>query len=284
MNEITIIIDCNYLCYVNKFALSKGLAYKGNRTEIIFGFLRHLLELSRQFQTNQFIFCWDSRDSFRKKIYPEYKINRRVDRSEEEIESDKIAYKQFDLLRTYVLPTMGFTNILLRKGYECDDLIASIVKNNLDIKYIVVANDSDLFQLLDYCTLYNISKKRLMTKIIFEREKGIEPNKWGIVKAIMGCSADNIHGVSGVGEKTAIKYLKRETTPKITLKIKNSLEIIRRNMLLVILPFEGIKRLQIIHQQDLSKKGFVTICERFAFNSFLEIKLLQEWIKQFNMK
>ena len=55
-------------------------------------------------------------------------------------------------------------------------------------------------------------------------------------------------------------------------------------MLLVILPFEGIKRLQIIHQQDLSKKGFVTICERFAFNSFLEIKLLQEWIKQFNMK
>ena len=206
MNEITVVIDANYLCYVNRFALSQGLSYRGHHTEIIFGFLRHINELARHFETKKFIFCWDARKSLRREIYPEYKTNRRVNQTEEENELDQIAYVQFNEIKDNVLPKIGFTNIFYREGYEADDIIASIVKNNPD-RYIVVASDTDLFQLLDYCSLYNIVKKSTTTKIIFEREHEISPDKWHLVKAIAGCGTDNVFGVQGVGEKTAIKFI-----------------------------------------------------------------------------
>ncbi|MFH1547636.1 MAG: hypothetical protein ABIC57_04060, partial [bacterium] len=69
---------------------------------------------------------------------------------------------------------------------------------------------NDLFQLLDYCTLYNISTKTLTTKEEFERNYSISSRKWHLVKTIAGCSSDNVSGAKGVGEKTAIKYLNNE--------------------------------------------------------------------------
>ena len=243
MNEIIIVLDCNYICYVNKFALSQGLTYRGNPTEIIFGFLRHINELSRQFQSNKFIFCWDSHKSIRKEIYPKYKISRSLNKSEEDIVNDKIAYVQFNELKNYVLPKMGFENIFYKDQYESDDIIASIVKNNKikGKRYVVVSNDSDLYQLLDDCKMYNISKKCLITKEIFIREYNIEPKRWHLVKAIAGCSTDNVDGVVGVGEKSSIKYLNGELkTGKKARDIENANDIFHRNLKLVTLPFDGV--------------------------------------------
>jgi len=78
-----IIIDSNYVAYAQKFALSSGLTYRGGRTEIIFGFLKTVFNMSRKFETERFIFCWDSKDSLRKELYPEYKANRRQNLTEE---------------------------------------------------------------------------------------------------------------------------------------------------------------------------------------------------------
>ena len=283
-NKITIIMDCNYVCYVNKFAMSKGLSYKGSRTEIIFGFLRHIHELARHFETKQFAFCWDSRKSLRKEIYPEYKANRRINQTSEDIELDKIAYLQFNEIKDVVLSKIGFKNIFEKEGYESDDIIASIVKNNQG-RFIVISSDNDLFQLLNHCSLYNISKKSLTTKIIFEREHSISVEKWHLVKTIAGCSSDNVNGIPGIGEKTAIKYLKGllKTGTKASA-IESMGEIFKRNIGLVTLPFDGIGTFNMKFDETFAEKDFIEVCENYGFESFLSPKYLQSWIKLFGMK
>ncbi len=284
MDEITIIVDANYIMYVNKFALSQGLSYKGKRTEIIFGFLRHIQELARRFETKKFIFCFDSRESLRKIICPEYKSTRHGNKTQEEKELDQIAYVQFNEIKNIVLPKIGFNNIFEKDGFESDDIIASIVKNNQD-HFMVISSDSDLYQLLDYCTMYNIVKKSLTTKITFEREHSISTRKWHLVKAIAGCSTDNVAGVPEVGEKTAIKYLNGNLKKGIKLElIEFWNKKWNKNLELVKLPFNNTGVFNIDSKDQFSEKNFIDICENYGMESFLSPRYLQSWTKSFNMR
>jgi DNA polymerase I len=285
MGELLLVVDCNFICYVNKYSLSQGLSYRGNRTEIIFGFFRHLLELARKFESTHFAFCWDSRESLRKKLLPEYKSNRhKEDRSEEEKSADIIAFQQFDEIRLNALEMFGFNNIFHKDGYESDDLIASLVKSRQGTN-IVISSDNDLLQLLDFCSLYNISKKETTTKTIFIRNYTIEPSQWVDVKSLAGCTSDNIPGIPGVGDKTAIKYLKGELKKgKALEKIQSSLSISDRNRALVSLPFEGLEMLPLRKSKEKwSLSQFTSFCKHYGFLSFLDGKNKGEWVKVFHM-
>lgn len=281
---VNVIIDCNYLSYVCRFALSQGLTYRGGHTEIIFGFLRHILILAEHFESNNFFFCWDSRESLRKKLYPSYKANRRPDdRPEEEKELDAIAFQQFTSLREIILPELGFENIYMMDGYESDDLLAILVKK-LSGPNIVVASDNDLLQLLSFCSLYNVTKKQLTTKSEFTRKYGIEPEVWSEVKALAGCSSDNVPGVPGVGEITAIKFLTGQLTQgKVFLKIRESGEIRDRNRLLVTLPLKDIP-LPIYKENRLLKSNFLGVFSTYGLKSMSQEKEFSKWAKVFNLK
>lgn len=286
-NEITIVIDANYCCYVSKFAFSRGLTYLGNSTEIVFGFLRKILELAEQFETNKFIFCWDSPRSFRKEIYPEYKANRHKDRTPEEKEADQIAYQQFNLIRTTVLPELGFKRNYQVEGYEADDIIASVVKNGTD-KYIVVSSDEDLYQLLDYCNMFHLTIKNITTKKIFEREYKISPREWIDVKCIAGCSTDNIKGVFKVGQIKAIKYIKGELNKghKSYQDILKCEDIIERNRKLIELPFEGLSFQDFIPRELFYKDKFIEVFKKYGFKSMLDGTTrwdIKKWVKAFNL-
>jgi DNA polymerase I len=264
-----IIIDSNYLCYISKFSLSQGLTYRGGRTEIIYGFLKNIISLSKKFETNDFVFCWDSKHSKRKTIFPGYKAKRHSDRTEEEKELDAIAYSQFDKLRISVLPNLGFSNIFYSAGYESDDLMASLVIHNPNINNIIVSSDEDLFQLLDYCSIYNFSKKTIMNKNLFIRTYQIEPKQWAEIKCIAGCSSDNVPGVSGVGEKTAIKYIRGilKSSSKAFDSIKSrSLEEEFLTRKLVTLPFPGTKELK-LYNNTLSDEKFKLVCNEYGIKS-----------------
>jgi len=266
-----IIIDSNYLCYVNRFALSQGLSYQGHSTEIIFGFLRHVLELSKSYKTTNIVFCWDSRESLRRKIYPQYKMNRRENLTDEEKESNRQAYIQFDTLKKSVLLDMGFKNVFHQDGYESDDIIASLVIGNSDKNITVVSSDKDLYQLLDYCSLYNITKRETYTKSLFMREFGIRPFRWGTVKSIAGCQTDNVEGLTRVGEHTAIKYLKGEIKEgsKTYERIKFFDSSLTKK--LVTLPFEGCENYQKkLQKNNFSEKAFLNIFDKFGFKSFID--------------
>lgn len=286
-NEHLVVVDCNYLGHVNIFAKSQGLTYRGNATDVIYGFFRSILVLARQFETTRFVFCWDAKEYLREKILPSYKGNRKpLDLSEEQAAARDVAYKQFNEIRLTALPMFGFENVFLKSGYESDDLIASVVLNNRDKKSIVVTNDNDLFQLLDHCSIFHYSEKMITDKVLFEREYGISPSKWGEVKAIAGCNSDAVPGIVGVGIKTAIQYLKGDLTKgKKFEAIEGGTEIIERNKKLVVLPFAGTRRLPIKKSpSQRSLVAFNAFCRYYGFKSFQEPKYKNEWIRTFNLK
>lgn len=284
-----LIIDSPALCHRAKFAMQKvELSFEEMKTEIIFNFLNQIMSLAKRFETNQFAFCWDSRKSKRRDLYPDYKRKRREDKTQEEKDFAVIAYEQFHRLRREVLSALGFKNNFIQTGLEADDIIASIVFLNTlhGQKPIIVSRDNDLYQLLLYSDMFDFQTLKMMTDKLFIKEYKCLSSLWNLVKAIGGCTSDNVAGIEGVKEKIAIKYIthilpSHHKTFK-AIESKKGQKIIERNKPLVYLPFEGTKKFSI--QRDiLYSKDFYDTFEKLGFKSFLYHKNFREWEEQFNL-
>lgn len=275
----TLVIDCNFLCHRAIHTMG-ALSYEDEKTGVIFGFLMQLLSYAKVFKTNDIIFCWDSKESKRSKIYPEYKANRiNNDATDEEIELKKQGYKQFDTLRKEILPDMGFKNVYMQKGYEADDLIATTVEYH-ERDFTIITADQDMYQLLDFADMWNPTSKKLYTYDDFVENWGILPEKWIVIKSLAGCSSDNIRGISGVGEKTAAKYLRKELKPTTNTykKIKSKVtDLLNVNTQLVKLPFKGTNIYKIQNNVLDFDKFIQNTCYRYSFDSFLNDKYWLKW-------
>jgi DNA polymerase-1 len=263
-----------------------GLSYDEKRVGVIFGFMLQILKLADEFKTNKFIFCWDSRHSYRKLIYPEYKAHRRVDMTEEETADLEDAYAQFDELRERFLPYLGFKNIFHQGGYEADDLIAYIVYRIPDDTMIVSA-DNDLFQLLKndrFCPVRMWNFKVINTEEEFSKSWfGLKPIDWPNVKAISGCTSDNVVGVPGVGEITAAKYVAKILLGSKRGLIEDSKQLIQFNQRLVGLPFAGKKPIKPINldEDEISPTKFKAGFGQYGFRSLLTAEAEAKWMKSF---
>lgn len=251
----------------------------------MFGFLKQILSLSKKFETNKFIFTWDSRKSFRKDIYPTYKENRRKEQTPEEEQLYKIAFKQFHELRMKVLPKLGFKNNFIQTGLEADDIIAVVTQNHTN-EFIIISADHDLYQLLTpTVSMYSNKGKKLTTDLSFTEEYGVTPKEWAFVKQIAGCSTDNVKGVETIGEKRAISFIK--DTLKHESKWYNTIiksnEIIERNEALVKLPFEGTKTPEIVIDETFFFANFIEITDEYVFKSMQQVETSNQWITQFEM-
>ena len=192
-----LVIDCNNLAY--RAFYTTGVLDLG----IVYGFMNQILTLAKDLKSSRFIFCWDSKKNFRKDIMPTYKGNRQEKDEQTKKELEK-AFDQFKMLRTEVLPNLGFANVFVQPGYEADDLIAHVVQRFPD-KYIIVSGDEDLYQLLGEdrfisTMIYQPIKKNLVTTKSFYEKYGIDPVAWSTVKALAGCTSDNVEGIKGVGK------------------------------------------------------------------------------------
>lgn len=280
-----IIVDCNALCYRSFYTIG-GLSNREKKIGIIFGFINQLIQISKKLKCKDFLFCWDSKKSFRKNEYAEYKGNRRKDLDDRKQVELLDAYRQFNLLRKKILKELGFKNIYLKSGYESDDLIACLV-NQLKDKYLlyIVASDNDLYQLLfDNVKIYELSKGRLFTSDDFEKKYGIKYYQWSEVKAIAGCNSDNVAGVVGVGEQTAINYLngklvKGKTFDKIVSD--SGKQIKERNIKLVKLPYKNID-LE-IRKDNLRYENFIKVFNDNNFKSLLMPERINSWRKVFDI-
>jgi DNA polymerase-1 len=147
---------------------------------------------------------------------------------------------------------MGFKNIFLKRGYESDDLIASLVRSSLEDKkasIVIVSADHDLYQLISSQTsVYLLNKKKLYTQEDFTKEWGISPTQWIDVKSIAGCNSDNIIGIDGVGEVLAAKYIRGQIKSSSNLfrKIAEKSFVWRQNDTLVRLPYLGCPKVTAI--------------------------------------
>jgi 5'-3' exonuclease len=271
-----LVIDGNYIAFKANFSL-QGLSFNDMATGVVFGFFKEILSLMKKFKTNDLIFCWDSPVSFRKKEYPEYKAKRNLEFTDIEKKQREAMYKQINLLKKQILPSVGWWNQREQKGYEGDDMIATTVLDEPISEYIVVSNDGDLYQLLDLCSMW--TGKELITEETFIEKWGIYPEKWADVKIIAGCKSDNVSGVEGCAEKTAIKYLTKTlgTKSKIYSKIKEQIDTLYKvNSPLVVLPKEGTEVFKYF-TNDFNVEELKYYFLDFDFRSFLKEDNFNEW-------
>lgn len=276
-----LLIDANAICHQAKHSM-KGFSYDEQEVGVIFGFMRQLLALAKNFQTNKFVFAWDSRKSFRTNMFLKYKEKRKTaEKTKEEKRFDEIAFNQFNIIREEILPELGFCNNFMIDGYEADDIIASIIqKINGKEEIVIISSDEDLFQLLsETVSMYSTKKKKSYTDKNLWKDYRITPKEWGTVKAIAGCSSDSVPGVPGVGEVTACKYLTKQLpkTHKTYRSIVASKELIEFNKYLVVLPLKGTPIISISSKDSLLVKNFITVSQRYGFNSFTNKENLAQW-------
>lgn len=291
--DTIVLVDASTLIYA-AFYTYGTLNYHGKPTGIIYGFLKKMLMLAKKFETTDFIICWEAGVSHRHSIYTRYKANRiakRAAMSEEEKEQMSWMLAQSISLRARIMPYLGFKNNYIRINYEGDDLLAYWVDRYKDSgkRIIMVTTDSDMFQCLNDCTIFNPSTKKLFTKMKFVKKFGIQPEEWAMAKAIGGCSGDGVEGVEGVSDpkkpsSKALKYLRGELGKgKILDRIKAASDMIQFNLKLVELPYKGTGETNrmIMRRNKYSRRRFIKTFDKYHFKSFLEKDKFKEWEEVF---
>ncbi len=267
-----LLVDSHYLCH-RAFHSMGNLTFGDYRTGTIFGFLKTMIELDDLFQPLRHVYCFDAGKNKRKEIYQKYKEGRAARRKAmtgEQREAYQGLQKQIRKLQYSILQRLGYRNVLYEIGYEADDIIASVCQNKpTDVEIIMVGADHDLYQLLGKdVMMYDLKRKRMMTAESFKEEFGIEPTQWADVKAIAGCTSDDVHGVKGVGEKSAIKFLTGSLSGTRFDSIANNSAIWKRNLKLVELPFVGTPTYE-IRRDRTSKDRWETVCSKYGLKSLL---------------
>lgn len=236
-------IDVSCLCHRAWHALPH-LGWKGRATEVIYGFLNSVQLLRQNFSTDNIAFCFDSKSSKRRDLFPDYKRRRgRMLEDPAKALARQELHEQIDDLRLRHLPAAGFSAVFYYPGLESDDILATIAKTvagKRDQEAILVTSDSDLWQCLrPNVHLYDPQKRKIFTAKIFTQLYGITPSQWLDVKVLAGCKTDEVPGIPGVGEVTALKYVRGElpSDHPIRSKVLKSQYIINRNIKLIKLPW-----------------------------------------------
>lgn len=196
------LVDGTALCYRSFFALKLSTSI-GLPVGAVYGFYRTLKKIISKYDPSYIGICFDvSRKTFRQKKFKEYKINRPP--LPDDLKS------QIPLIKKLVT-SLGI-KIIEKKGFEADDVIASLcqkaLKNNLSV--VIVSPDKDLCQLIeaDKVQVYNYNKNKFVTKDDFTKEYGFGPQLMIDYLSLAGDSADNIPGAKGIGKVGAAKLIK----------------------------------------------------------------------------
>jgi DNA polymerase I len=272
--EKILLFDMQNICWRSEFAMSPLTVEPFGEITAVFGGLKTMLKIAKETGENwDYVYCcFDTQTSLRKQISPTYKAKRAAVKDPEKIELKARFNKQMNYM-SIILRHLGFTTLEVG-GFEADDLIAKQCVDNQGAYKVIISNDEDLYQLLDTNTIiYKSEKGGVYRKIdvdYFRGKYGIEPSQWAMVKAIAGCETDEIDGITGVGEKRAIQYLRDELTPKYKVKITEGAEIIKQNLRLVVLPFTEatIPKLNTKTKFVFNSEYFEKLCEVLHFRSF----------------
>lgn len=208
MENKLVIIDGSSLLYRAFYALPP-LSKNGVYTNAVFGFLRMLLSIYRTLDPEYMAVSFDkSRETFRTKMYSGYKATRKPAPDE--------LVPQFALIKE-VLRVMGVA-VYEPEGYEGDDVLGTLSRRYEEsLPVYIVTGDRDALQLSDehvtvLLTRKGISQMDAMTPEAVMEKYQITPSQVIDMKALMGDASDNIPGVRGVGEKTALKLITRYKT------------------------------------------------------------------------
>jgi 5'-3' exonuclease len=170
-------------------------------------YIRTVSSLGKSYQAKRIVCCFDSGASaYRKAIFPEYKDNRKVERTQEEQER----FTAFFNCLSETVDALPFEHFKF-KGIEADDLIAFFVKN-LASKHEhvwVVSSDRDLYQLLrENVSIFNMYSRKEITLQSLLETTGMTPSEYAFSRIIEGDTGDNIRGIDGIGPKRAAELVR----------------------------------------------------------------------------
>ena len=209
--ENFVILDSNSIIHRAFHALPPLKTKDGEVVNAVYGFLLVLFKLLKELKPKYFVACFDVPEpTFRKKAFEEYKAHRK--KAPDEL------YAQIPMVKKVL---KGFNVPVYEKaGYEGDDLIGTLCnsstkgKNQDGVQNIVVSGDMDNLQLIDEDTVVYYLNKGVKNSLIFdvkaikEKYDGLEPKQLIDLKGLRGDASDNIPGVKGIGEKTALTLIK----------------------------------------------------------------------------
>jgi DNA polymerase-1 len=205
---------------------SRWLSSKGEPTAGTYGFARELLRIIEQEKPEFLAVAFDTGKTFRHKIDPEYKATRA--KMPEDLQPQIPRIRQ--LVDTLNIPRLEM------EGYEADDVLGSVARiameQGLGVK--IITGDRDLLQLVNDRTAVYLAgdEQNYITEQDVIKKLGVRPDQVVDYKALVGDKSDNIPGVPGVGEKTAISLLEKFGTldgiyknlDKVENRWKNKLE------------------------------------------------------------
>lgn len=207
MEKKLVLIDGNSIAYRAFFALPLLSNSKGIHTNAVYGFAMMLNKMLKDEQPTHILVAFDAgKTTFRHETFKEYKGTRQ--KTPPEL-SEQFSYVR-ELLKAHGIPYFELEN------YEADDIIGTLSlqaeKEGYQVK--VYSGDKDLTQLATDKTTVCITRKGITDIEVYTPEHvqekyGLSPLQIIDMKGLMGDASDNIPGVPGVGEKTAIKLLKQ---------------------------------------------------------------------------
>lgn len=237
-----IVIDGNAVIHRAFHALPPLTTKKGELVNAIYGFLLVFFKAIKEFQPDFVAATFDfPGPTFRHKKYKLYKATR--EKAPEEL------YQQIPKIKE-ILESFN-VQIFEKQGFEADDLIGTISKSAPkkqilpEIETIILTGDLDALQLVDKNTKVYTLRKGLKDTVLYDKEKvkerygGLFPEQLTDFKALRGDPSDNIPGVLGIGEKTAITLIKEfgslenlyEELKKNSEKAKEIKESLRKKLL-----------------------------------------------------
>ena len=203
MNGRLLLIDGHSFCYRAFYAIRELTNSKGEPTNAIYGFITMLRKLLREEKPEYVAICFDRKEpTFRRERFADYKAHRKP------MPDDLIS--QMPHIKDFVHASR--ISIFEKAGYEADDLLGTIAKKaeKEGLNVLIVTGDKDALQLVDEkVKIFNTYKEEVLDrKNVEERFGGLGPERVVDVMSLAGDASDNIPGVPGIGEKTAVDLIR----------------------------------------------------------------------------
>jgi len=198
-------IDGNSLMHRAFYALPSMNAPDGQPSNAVYGFLGMLIRIVQDYRPDMLAVAFDMHGpTFRHEVYKEYKAGRRATPDD--------LRPQFPLLKE-ALQQMG-VHCLEAPAFEADDILGTLARLSAaqGVEAFLFTGDKDALQLVSANTTVVLTQKGVSETVEYtpdtmQQVYGFTPEKITDLKGLMGDTSDNIPGIAGVGEKTALKLL-----------------------------------------------------------------------------
>ncbi|MEJ5336252.1 MAG: DNA polymerase I [Thermus sp.] len=276
-----LLVDGHHLAYRTFFALKGLTTSRGEPVQAVYGFAKSLLKALKE-DGEVAIVVFDAKaPSFRHEAYEAYKAGRAP--------TPEDFPRQLALIKELV-DLLGLVRLEV-PGFEADDVLATLAKKAEREGYEVriLSADRDLYQLLsDRIHLLHPEGEVLTPRWLQERY-GLSPERWVEYRALVGDPSDNLPGVPGIGEKTALKLLKEWDSLEAILKnldqvkpervreaIRNNLDKLQMSLELSRLRTDLPLEVDFAKRWEPDWEGLKVFLERLEFGSLLhEFGLLE---------